>query len=687
MSRRFLAIPVALLVPVWLSAQPAPRAERGAPLVDVKQAGPLWTLTGQKRTVTLDARDLSLGAQGPTAWRMLGSTAGDMRVRAAGKDVALRLADAAKIVVTPYDTGAKTGVKVELSGWPQAADLGLVLTAALEGPDEELVVDVVAQEKSASLRQLDWPGPVDGSTVDYTVLPVVRGTLLPRDWPKVFNPIRPSDTPRTESTLADSAARPAPSPTPTPNPFKDISEIQSHVIESWSMSWWGFQRGPAAMMVIVETPDDAAYQFAHPAGGPTRIGPRWRASLGRFGYLRTARFCFFEQGDYVTLAKRYRRHAQETGLFVSLREKIARSPAVKTLVGTPLTRLGILKNYKEDSFRFDKNDPTKNYSLNTFDQRAEQLRALKAKGIDRLHVCLTGWPKEGYDRQHPDELPPAPAAGGWEGMKRLAGALKDLGYLFTLHDQYRDYYIDAPSYDPQFAIHEEDAEQPPRAFPGTRFGTWKKGRIPFMNYWDGGVMGFLNSRFMLGHVKKNYETLLARGIRPDGAYLDVFGYVPPDEDWNEQHPRTRSDSMRDRAACYNWVRQRLGIVGTEAAVDWTVPYADISSPLRPARAGIPVPLFNLVYHDAILTTYNPTDLHGFLNAGVPQMGLPDLEKNLARVRQMSALSDRVALLELTKHEFLDAARRQERSTFADGTTVTVDWDKETVVIQPEVATP
>ena len=40
------------------------------------------------------------------------------------------------------------------------------------------------------------------------------------------------------------------------------------------------------MMVIIETPDDAAYQFEHPAGGPTVIGPRWRETLGHLGYLR-----------------------------------------------------------------------------------------------------------------------------------------------------------------------------------------------------------------------------------------------------------------------------------------------------------------------------------------------------------------------------------------------------------------
>jgi hypothetical protein len=38
--------------------------------------------------------------------------------------------------------------------------------------------------------------------------------------------------------------------------------------------WWGHERGGAAMLVILETPDDAGCQFDHPAGGPTTIGPR-----------------------------------------------------------------------------------------------------------------------------------------------------------------------------------------------------------------------------------------------------------------------------------------------------------------------------------------------------------------------------------------------------------------------------
>jgi hypothetical protein len=440
------------------------------------------------------------------------------------------------------------------------------------------------------------------------------------------------------------------------------------------------------MMVIVETPDDAAYQFAHPAGGPTVIGPRWRASLGQFRYPRTVRMAFHDAGNYVDMAKRYRRHAIDTGLFVPLTHKIAQVPRVASLIGTALTRFSILRNLHPDSARYDRNAPDKNYSLTTFDQAAARIRELKTQGFEKFHICLTGWPYLGYDRQHPDVLPPAKEAGGWDGMKRLTDTVRGLGYVFTLHDQYRDYYTDAPSYDTQFAVHEEDEKSPPQAFPGSRFGQWKEGRIPFMRHWDGGKQTYINSRFMLGHLRKNYELMFDHGIKPDGSYLDVFGYVPPDEDFNPQHPTTRSDSIRERAACYRWARNHLGIVGTEAAVDWTVPYADISSPLGKGRAGIAVPLFNLVYHDAIMTTYAPNDLYGFVNAGVPQFGLnaltgADAAKTLERVRQMAQLHEKLALLELTRHDFLDKDYKIERSTFADGTTVTVDWNTQTVTVK------
>ena len=56
----------------------------------------------------------------------------------------------------------------------------------------------------------------------------------------------------------------------------------------------------------------------------------------------------------------------------------------------------------------------------------------------------------------------------------------------------------------------------------------------------------------------------------------------------------------------------------------------------------------------------------------------------AEIKRHMALQKRVALLEMTNHEFLNARRTRERTTFADGTTVTVDWETKAVEIQPEL---
>lgn len=667
---RFAAFVLVMLTAMTRAADSPP-----APIAGVSQSEGKWTIAGAKQSITLDPKTFAIDVKaGPAAWAMQPSAAGDLRVKiGAGDEVALRLADAGKIDIVPYNPGFKQGVKITLTGWRHAdaaVDLSLFITVCLEGKDEDLAIDVAAQEGATVVRQLDFPGPIDGRDVDHTLLPNLRGVLLPRDWPKRYHPIRSANP---DGSLKES----------------DVSEIQSHVIECWSMSWWGQQRGKSAVMTIVETPDDAAYQFDHPAGGPTVIGPRWRAQLGRFGYPRSLRMCFFANGNYVDMAKRYRRHVIDAGQFVSLSEKVARQPTVKELIGTPMTRAGILTNIKPDSDKYKSaKDPADNYHLTTFDARAEMLQKLKSQGVDRLTVVATGWPKLGYDRQHPDVLPPAPQAGGYDGMKRLAETCRSLGYTFSLHDQYRDYYVDAPSFDTQFAVHEEDEKSPPRQFPGTRFGHTKKGRVPYMDHWDGGRMAYLNSRFMLGHLEQNYQGLFDHGIFPQGSYLDVFGYVPPDQDFNPEHATTRTEAMRDRAACFNWCRTHLGYVGTEAGCDWTVPYVDVISPARP-KNGVAVPLYNLVYHDAVLAPYAADDLHGLLNGGVPQIGGRSeiTPETLAAARRMAKLNQRVALVEMTNHVFLDDARKKERTTFADGTTVTVDWDAKTAEIIPDLDAP
>src|SRR5690349_1299111 len=83
--------------------------------VTVTHAARVWTISGTKNTAILNESDLSLSVRaGSTTWKMVPSGPHDMRVRAAGQESDLRLADAGDVRITPYNTGFKTGVKIVL---------------------------------------------------------------------------------------------------------------------------------------------------------------------------------------------------------------------------------------------------------------------------------------------------------------------------------------------------------------------------------------------------------------------------------------------------------------------------------------------------------------------------------------------------------------------------------------------
>ncbi len=640
-----------------LGAAEAAQDDWGAPDVRVLQEEGKWIIQGARTRVEFDPCDFGMvvHAQG-RRWAMAPSVPGDLTVEASGRRHTLRLADADTREISPYRTGFKTGLLVTLcDSRPQGAalDLKLTLSICLEGRQEELVCELIATEGNASVLECLWPGAIAEESFDGTVVPFMQGMLLPKDWPqKVW--------------LYDTMC----------------------YGRGLYMPWWGHQNGRSALLALIETPADGGCRFEHPAGGPTRIQPRWVHSLGKLRYPRRIRFCFFEDGNYVTLAKRYRRHVQETGHFVSLKEKIARNPLVERLIGSPVVHTSILSHIQPESQYYHKDDPARNHQFIRFDERARQLRELAGKGIARAYVHLDGWGFRGYDNLHPDILPPCPEAGGWEGMKRLANTCDELGYVFAIHDQYRDYYLDAKSYEPRHTILD------------------RAGQRPFHSIWFGGKQSILCSRLALGHVKKNHLSLLEHGIKLCGAYLDVFAVVPPDECYHPEHPVTRADCLAYRGTCLDFVRAMGGVVSSEEPADWAIPHIDlvhhgpyalVPDPGHGPAMGIPVPLFSLVYHDALLLPWSlgkgswgiPENdlgyLHVLANAGLPYLSLHPGEQELTQVRTVCELHRRVGLLEMTNHEFLDESHRKQRTTFADGTTVTIDLDDETFSIAPPLA--
>ncbi|MGN0574273.1 MAG: DUF5696 domain-containing protein [Acutalibacteraceae bacterium] len=462
------------------------------------------------------------------------------------------------------------------------------------------------------------------------------------------------------------------------------------------MPIWGRVCDGHSFTAIIETPFDASVLSSAGSHGAFLSSALWQSSLGKLSYERKIRFIFHENCDYNQAAKDYRSYLIETNQFVSIEEKIKANPNIEKLLGAPVLHHKIFAKIQPKSQFYDKNGTNK-ILYATFEERAEQMKKFKELGLEKLYIHTDGWGEQGYDNNHPYILPPCKEAGGWEGMKALADTCRSLGYIFGLHDQYRDFYYTSPVFDKEKAVTELD------------------GSHPYCSIWDGGEHSFLCAREALPFVKRTYAELEEHGIDVQGTYLDVFSVVQGDECFHPDHTATREESIGARAECFDYLNGKGLIMSSEEpamqllnhiALVHHGPYS-----LRPQvngqAVGIPVPLGSLVFHDCVIIPWNwwnnwgipkgeNGDLHCALNAGMPyfhpysekniKIGnddrsadgevIPDgeLKAEIRRVKSLAELQARLYNKEMVKHEFLGGYSRQ-RTTYSDGTTVTVDFEK------------
>ncbi len=365
---------------------------------------------------------------------------------------------------------------------------------------------------------------------------------------------------------------------------------------------WGRVCDNHSFAAIVETPYDASIYSSFGKHGAFINSVYWLSSLGKLSYERKIRFIFHENGDYNTIAKDYRNYLIENNQLVTIDEKIAENPNIKNIIGAPVLHHKIFSKINEKSQFYDKHGSNEILCA-TFYERTEQIKKLKSLGLEKLYIHTDGWGKDGYDNNHPYILPPCEQAGGWDGFKEFSRVSRELGYVFALHDQYRDYYYDSPVFDKDKAVTNIDTSN------------------PYCSIWDGGEHTYLCSYFALDAVKKTYAELEDNGVDVQGAYLDVFSIMPGDECFHKDHRITREESMKLRGECFDYLNGKGFVVSSEEpgmqmlnhlALVHHGPHALI--PQENGKAvGIPVPLGNLVYHDCIMVPWN-----WFNNWGIPK---------------------------------------------------------------------
>ncbi|HHX71920.1 MAG TPA: hypothetical protein GX701_03200 [Clostridiales bacterium] len=552
----------------------------------------------------------------------------------------------------PAKDGTLCPFEVHLHLWLEntSGDLLVETTVLHEEPAE-------SSRNALKIKQISLP-PFDfGAKAGegYTILSRMQGLLLPAEYEEEFK--------RKDQPLLERCAY---------------------------MPIFGQKRAESGYLLIYETPFDAAYHIDHSSGGDTIVTPVFSTSLGQIRYTRVLRYCFRKGLCYNGMAKLYRQYLKARGDLVTLEQKIAKNPNIAKLIGTPIVHTGIAQKVHEMSHYYKPDDPDFNDRFVPFSLRAEQLTALKEKGVDRVYLHLDGWGKHGYDNLHPSPFPPHERAGGADGMRELAKTCQSLGYVFGIHDQYRDYYYDAPDFDMDNAILNGD------------------GSHPYCDTWFGGPHTYLCPSLSPYYVRRNYEEFERLEIPVEGAYLDVFSVIYPDECFHPMHKIDREGSAAAWNHCFDILNEKGIIPSSEEAVVLYLKSLALChhAPYYLNRLGYPdsgltgvaLPLWNLVCHDCLVIPWEgaysdkakggwgcpDTDwgfLHCLLNGGAPYLSITAKEEEIERVKIAAKLHENVALHEMASHEFLNESGRKQQTVFANGTVVTVDFDENTWDIQ------
>lgn len=442
-------------------------------------------------------------------------------------------------------------------------------------------------------------------------------------------------------------------------------------------------------MVILETNDDGQIEFRKFAYQNVSVwAPQiwWHPSMGQFGYPRKIIYFFTDQGGYVALAKRYRAYAASQGLIVPFSEKLKANPELRRLFGAP--------------------DVWGGAGLG-FAQEAHQA------GIRRMIL---------HGRFPPDQ------------MRKI----NQLGYLTSEYDNYTD-ILPVDSEDKIDRSHALIPQSVVLQADGQRMKAWLTfdKKTQFMKRCP--ALWVRTAKKDIPKVLAEYPFL--------GRFIDVTTAESLYECYDPAHRLTRAEKRQCGQELLGYVRSHRLVVGGEHGIWWAVPHVDYFEGMMSGAyhfwpAGhlkqpkskeetfdspwghkygnwatyatwdighrYRAPLWELVFHDCVVTTWYWGDSSDFLLQAAPEITpkkdafnilygtIPLLwadqqkgawHKNrevfLRTYRNTSILHEVIAGTEMLTHEFVTPDRDVQKTTFSDGAVVIVNFGEKPYELQAD----
>ena len=577
-------------------------------------------------------------------------------------------------------------------------DIEIMVKVELSGLDVSVIVDKVTLEKGWKLNELQLPFMafcLDKNDEGYLVLPRQYGEIIPSTFFSSVKPelmkagVYPSRLRYTLNTnlerakiwksvtdLTSEQRKRLPWEKETiyecPTPVKPRRLTER--LDSLSMAWFGAVRGKSAYIAINETFEDSHYllSFGDPAHGEVfTISPIWLASQGQLRYPRKIKYSFIPNGTYVSMCKAYRSHTIRAGIFKSLKEKMEENPQAKKLIGAPIVRFWVMDNFAWYGVKA---------VSTTYKGMQKILKDMKDNlGITRALVLPAGTQKRGFDNIYPDILPLAEEPGKSSELTEACRLAKQNGYLFGLYDNYMIILMDSPS----MKAGQDTLKGPKWSFEGYE--------INGSAIWQGGQSFSLCPKVAMRYARKNIP-LISKELDGLTAYfLDITTAVSLRECCDINHPLTRREDKEYRLKMLKYISEELGMVGgSEGGVFWAMPHTHyMEGIVTHPKYGVPAPLFNLVFHDAVMSYWHIIDsyaqsmddklLYDLLCGNPTNWTFNDKlywqkrSKFGEVVRIASELHKQVALDEMTNHQFLTSDYLVQKSEFSSGRQVCVNF--------------
>jgi hypothetical protein len=385
------------------------------------------------------------------------------------------------------------------------------------------------------------------------------------------------------------------------------------------------------------------------------------------------------------MCKTYRKYAQQTGKFVTLKQKIAANPNVEKLIGAPNFEMMLVANHPlEPQYQSLSGAIYDGYhkTLITADQLEAIIHDLKDNlGVKRAALRLAGWGAKGYDNYRPiDQVPVNDEIGGPAKLAHAIQVAKDAGYLSGPFDNYRNLDLNSPSFNEKYIMRDPEGA-----------------RVPGFSS-EGGHSEEICPMAAVDLIRRNikyYQDVL----RPNMIYLDTIGGLPLVECYDSRHPLSRTGTREQRLNIMHVATNAGLVLGVEAQPqDWntgSVAFYDE----HPIRFGIDVPLFSLVYHECIMlyrqhsSPFNyGMDNYGYVREPWPTKFLRALlygdqsswtfsnRAYWAWRNSFKSINDilaphqqHVAFDEMTNHQILTPDLLVQRTNFSSGVEVTVNY--------------